>query len=128
VLLHGLLLSSSFSFFGFSLSLLLLVKSLLASDELLLNFLKSGLGAGHPGVFADLLHSGPLLGVELEETVDQVDEIFGEEALRLILRVSSPEQVVSVSADQLVEGIFRLGASEWRVLGEHDEKDDSSSE
>lgn len=64
----------------------------------------------------------------MEHTLNEILEGFGEESGGLVLRMTLPENVSSVGCETFVEWITWGGRVEWRMLGDHDEKDDGSGE
>jgi hypothetical protein len=77
----------------------------------------------------DFGHRWPVRRLQLEHALDQIFEVLTEVSLFvwLVLAVGPPENVSSVGSQAPVEWVIWLSGSEWRVLGNHDEKNDCGS-
>jgi hypothetical protein len=84
----------------------------------------------HPWVSEHFGNGWSMGRVKLEHGLDDVFELFREErfASLLALAMSLPEHVGSAGSDASVEWILWLGSSEWRMLCNHNEEDNSSGE
>jgi hypothetical protein len=113
-----------------SLLFIILVNSCFSLSKLLLYFFYGGnIIVGVPGVGLDLSHGKSVGWVKLEHGSNEVLEVITEEGstVGLIVRVCFPEDIGTVSADELIEGITGLTSSEGWMLREHDKEDDGGS-
>lgn len=121
--LHLLLLLLKAVLFNGSLDLVVSLK------ELILDFGRRYDWAIEPRMALDFSQGQSLGGIVSEERVDEVHEVLGVEGIGALgLDVSLPEGIVSVRAEELVVGVFRVGLGERRGAGEHDEEDDGGCE
>lgn len=111
-------LSSHLVFSG--LILCLLSKDFLMSlTEFFLDLFNSCNFSLHPGMSNNISHSKTLTGNELEHASDHVLEFLRETTL-LVTTMRSPENISTVSRDELVETVAVSGICEWRVTSDHD--------
>jgi hypothetical protein len=96
---------------------------LVSASELSLDFSKSCNWSLHPLVSDNISHGKTLAGNELEHACEHFLE-FSRETSRLVTRVRSPEDVSTVSRDELIETIILRCLGKWRVTRHHDEKND----
>lgn len=67
-----------------------------------------------------------LLSIKLHHGLDEVFELLGEivHGPLFVLAVGAPENVKSICGDATIEWVDWLSSREWRMLSNHNEKDD----
>jgi len=104
---------------------------LVATSELFTDSISaSDTSIGQPWVTNDISDAETLVRVELEHAGKKILELFRVETFRFALRVgvSLPEEVGSVSGEELVVVIFLVGHGEGWVTRVQDEENDSEGE
>ena len=105
----------------------LLVDELLAHGEVLLDLIIAGHGALHPGVGADLVDCGALLGVQSHHSLEEILELGCVKVVTLLsIGVCLPENVSTVGCQQAVVRVLWVGRGEGRALSQDHEQDDSA--
>lgn len=120
-LLHlCLLLSSLLLFLGFDVG----NDSLLSLLELLNDLLLSWNLSLHPWVVDDICDGWSLDRFKLQHGLNQRLEVLGVEFLLtwLVFAMGLPEQVGPIGGEAPVEWVLEDSLGEWRMLGNHDEK------
>ena len=105
----------------------LLVDELLAHGEVRFDLLITGHGALHPGVGADLVDCGALLGVQSHHSLEEILELGRVKVVTLLsIGVCLPENVSTVGCQQAVVGVLWVGRGEGWALSQDHEQDDSA--
>ena len=111
-------------FFLFPILIHLLLQHMLSFLELFNDLLGSWNWTLHPWVSLNFWHWWSMIWLKLHHAGKKLFQFLGEELISFwfIFAVSFPENVWSVSSKTLVEWIIFLSSSEWRVLSNHNEK------
>lgn len=99
----------------------------MAITEFLLHLFGGRHGSLHPRVSDNISHRQSLARDQLEHAGEQIAE-FLVEATLAVTRVRAPENVRTVSRDELVEAILGYSLAERRMSGHHDEQNDTDGE
>jgi len=82
----------------------------------------------HPLVSHNFRHRRPVVGFQLEHTLNEILERLGEESCGLISGVTLPENISSVCSEAFIEWILRGSRTERWMFGNHDEENDGGCE
>ena len=105
----------------------LLVDELLAHGEVRFDLLIAGHGALHPGVGADFVDCGALLGVQSHHPLKEILELGRVKVVALLsIGVCLPENVSTVGCKQAVVRVLWVCRGEGRALSQDHEQDDSA--
>ena len=82
-------------------------------------------GALHPGVFADLLDSEPVIWLKSHHLLKEILKLSAKDVLAILgLDLSLPEKVGATGGNHFVMRVLRVGRSKWRSSRHNGEQSD----